>query len=180
MTTFSAWERQHVPRCTQSRTLSISRLLQTKCNSTPLTFFFPATPTTQPRHPTFRTARSSDRTRSSLLLFSSHPAPLSPAAPGSPNLTVPRRRCFNQVGGVTILLDCGWDIHFDTALLEPLREVVKRVDLVLISHPDLEHLGVSDRLDMEGQRGCFVVWLHRERGFLGLDRSDWSCQTRRK
>ncbi|CAM9352390.1 unnamed protein product, partial [Ectocarpus fasciculatus] len=45
------------------------------------------------------------------------------------------------VGGVTILLDCGWDIHFDTALLEPLREVVKRIDLVLISHPDLEHLG---------------------------------------
>lgn len=48
-----------------------------------------------------------------------------------------------QVGGVTILLDCGWDIHFDTELLEPLRDVVKRVDLVLISHPDLEHLGVS-------------------------------------
>ncbi|CAM9498044.1 unnamed protein product, partial [Ectocarpus sp. 4 AP-2014] len=46
-----------------------------------------------------------------------------------------------EVGGVTILLDCGWDIHFDTALLEPLREVVKRIDLVLISHPDLEHLG---------------------------------------
>lgn len=48
-----------------------------------------------------------------------------------------------QVGGVTILLDCGWDIHFETSLLEPLREVVNRVDLVLISHPDLEHLGVS-------------------------------------
>eukprot|EP00752_Nemacystus_decipiens_P006443 g5803.t1 len=46
-----------------------------------------------------------------------------------------------EVGGVTILLDCGWDIHFDPALLEPLREVVKRVDLVLISHSDLEHLG---------------------------------------
>lgn len=47
---------------------------------------------------------------------------------------------------MTILLDCGWDIHFDTALLEPLREVVKRIDLVLISHPDLEHLGVSKRV----------------------------------
>lgn len=41
------------------------------------------------------------------------------------------------------MLDCGWDIHFDTELLEPLRDIVKRVDLVLISHPDLEHLGVS-------------------------------------
>lgn len=43
------------------------------------------------------------------------------------------------------MLDCGWDIHFDTALLEPLRSIVKRVDLVLISHPDLEHLGVRCR-----------------------------------
>ncbi|CAM9131784.1 unnamed protein product, partial [Choristocarpus tenellus] len=46
-----------------------------------------------------------------------------------------------EVGGVTILLDCGWNIHFDTALLEPLLTVVNRIDLVLISHPDLEHLG---------------------------------------
>lgn len=44
------------------------------------------------------------------------------------------------------MLDCGWDIHFDTALLEPLRSVVKRVDLVVISHPDLEHLGVGKNL----------------------------------
>lgn len=46
------------------------------------------------------------------------------------------------------MLDCGWDIYFDTALLEPLRAVVKRIDLVLISHPDLEHLGVSTTLSL--------------------------------
>ncbi len=46
-----------------------------------------------------------------------------------------------KVGGVTILLDCGWDIRFETHLIAPLKEVVKRVDLVLISHSDLEHLG---------------------------------------
>ncbi len=46
-----------------------------------------------------------------------------------------------KVGGVTILLDCGWDIGFGIPLLAPLKEVVKRVDLVLISHSDLEHLG---------------------------------------
>lgn len=65
---------------------------------------------------------------------------------------------------MTILLDCGWDIHFDTALLEPLREVVKRVDLVLISHPDLEHLGVSGWIEM-----VVLLELHRERRFLGTD-----------
>jgi cleavage and polyadenylation specificity factor subunit 2 len=46
-----------------------------------------------------------------------------------------------EVGGVCILLDCGWDIGFDTALLESLREVVPKVDLVLLSQCDLEHLG---------------------------------------
>ncbi|CAN0100547.1 unnamed protein product, partial [Phaeothamnion confervicola] len=46
-----------------------------------------------------------------------------------------------EIGGVRILLDCGWDIHFDLAVLEPLRDVLGRVDLVLISHSDLEHLG---------------------------------------
>jgi cleavage and polyadenylation specificity factor subunit 2 len=46
-----------------------------------------------------------------------------------------------EVGGVTILLDCGWDINFDEQLLAPLAAVVSRIDLVLISHPDLEHMG---------------------------------------
>ncbi|CAM9432532.1 unnamed protein product [Chrysoparadoxa australica] len=46
-----------------------------------------------------------------------------------------------ELRNVTILLDCGWDINFDETLLDPLRDVVKKVDLVLISHLDLEHIG---------------------------------------
>lgn len=70
-----------------------------------------------------------------------HPPTRSPFSNSTRTQPIPLWAVF-QVGGVTILLDCGWDIHFDTALLEPLREVVKKVDLVLISHSDLEHLGV--------------------------------------
>ena len=78
-----------------------------------------------------------------------------------------------QVGGVTILLDCGWDIHFDPALLEPLREVVKRVDLVLISHSDLEHLGV--RPNAQGVRACAcVMWFSWDVGdTFGLGKGSW-------
>lgn len=46
-----------------------------------------------------------------------------------------------EVGDVSILFDCGWDIHFDEKMLEPLAAVISKIDLVLISHPDLEHLG---------------------------------------
>lgn len=38
-------------------------------------------------------------------------------------------------------MDCGWDDNFDVSLLEPLREIIPNIQLVLISHPDLEHLG---------------------------------------
>ncbi|GJQ11305.1 hypothetical protein GpartN1_g3096.t1 [Galdieria partita] len=46
-----------------------------------------------------------------------------------------------EVDDFRILLDCGWNDHFDETLLEPLRRVAPRVDAVLISHPDLYHLG---------------------------------------
>ena len=46
-----------------------------------------------------------------------------------------------EVDGVCILLDCGWDENFDVALLEPLKSVISRIDLVLLSQPDLAHLG---------------------------------------
>jgi cleavage and polyadenylation specificity factor subunit 2 len=46
-----------------------------------------------------------------------------------------------EVDGVCILLDCGWDEKFDVELLEPLRAVVSKIDLVLLSYPDLAHIG---------------------------------------
>ncbi|GFR46474.1 hypothetical protein Agub_g8051 [Astrephomene gubernaculifera] len=46
-----------------------------------------------------------------------------------------------EIDNFTILLDCGWDESFDEALLEPIKRVLPRVDAVLLSHPDLAHLG---------------------------------------
>jgi cleavage and polyadenylation specificity factor subunit 2 len=46
-----------------------------------------------------------------------------------------------ETDGVVILLDCGWDERFDETMLAPLKAVAPRVNLVLISHPDLAHVG---------------------------------------
>ena len=46
-----------------------------------------------------------------------------------------------EIDDFTILLDAGWTEAFDVALLEPLRTVAPNVDIVLISHCDVEHLG---------------------------------------
>jgi len=40
------------------------------------------------------------------------------------------------------LLDCGWDIYFDITKINALLHTqLSRIDLVLITHPDIEHLG---------------------------------------
>lgn len=41
----------------------------------------------------------------------------------------------------TILLDCGWNDAFDETLLAPLKQVISQIDAVLISYPDLAHMG---------------------------------------
>ncbi|KAJ0405265.1 hypothetical protein ATCC90586_009772 [Pythium insidiosum] len=46
-----------------------------------------------------------------------------------------------EIDEVCILLDCGWTDEYDEALLQPLARVASRIDLVLISHPDLAHMG---------------------------------------
>ena len=40
-----------------------------------------------------------------------------------------------------MLLDCGWDDAYDVELLKPLKDVLDRVDCVLLSHPTPDHLG---------------------------------------
>ncbi|CAG8467764.1 8313_t:CDS:10 [Paraglomus occultum] len=42
---------------------------------------------------------------------------------------------------VKILLDCGWNDQFNVEDLKHLRRVAKQVDCLLLSHPDLPHLG---------------------------------------
>uniref|UniRef100_A0ACD5TG03 Uncharacterized protein n=1 Tax=Avena sativa TaxID=4498 RepID=A0ACD5TG03_AVESA len=45
------------------------------------------------------------------------------------------------VDGFRFLLDCGWTDHCDPALLQPLARVAPTIDAVLLSHPDMMHLG---------------------------------------
>eukprot|EP00882_Tetradesmus_deserticola_P025770 GHRQ01028334.1.p4 GENE.GHRQ01028334.1~~GHRQ01028334.1.p4 ORF type:complete len:124 (+),score=33.84 GHRQ01028334.1:433-804(+) len=50
--------------------------------------------------------------------------------------------CFLlKIGRITVLLDCGWNERFDLRLLQPLIQVLPQVDLVLLSHPDTQHVG---------------------------------------
>ncbi|KAJ1528282.1 cleavage and polyadenylation specificity factor subunit 2 [Nowakowskiella sp. JEL0078] len=48
-----------------------------------------------------------------------------------------------QIDEASILLDCGWSDTFDldTPLLSKLELIAPQIDAVLISHPDLDHLG---------------------------------------
>jgi cleavage and polyadenylation specificity factor subunit 2 len=40
-----------------------------------------------------------------------------------------------------VLLDCGWNEEFDESLLQPLKQVIHDIDAVLITHPDIQHMG---------------------------------------
>ena len=51
------------------------------------------------------------------------------------------RTALVEIGSVRILLNCGWDVSFDAALLEPLRDIASKVNLVLLTHHGIEHLG---------------------------------------
>ncbi|KAM7251113.1 hypothetical protein ACFE04_022996 [Oxalis oulophora] len=46
-----------------------------------------------------------------------------------------------SIDGFNLLLDCGWNDHFDPSLLQPLSRVASKIDAVLLSHSDTLHLG---------------------------------------
>ncbi|OWM75610.1 cleavage and polyadenylation specificity factor subunit 2 [Punica granatum] len=46
-----------------------------------------------------------------------------------------------SIDGFNFLVDCGWNDHFDTSLLQPLSRVASNIDAVLLSHSDTLHLG---------------------------------------
>ncbi|KAM0066004.1 putative metallo-beta-lactamase, cleavage and polyadenylation specificity factor 2 [Helianthus debilis subsp. tardiflorus] len=46
-----------------------------------------------------------------------------------------------SIDGFNILIDCGWNDHFDPSLLQPLSRIGSRIDAVLLSHSDTLHLG---------------------------------------
>jgi len=50
--------------------------------------------------------------------------------------------CFLlTIDNYNILLDCGWNEAFDDSQLTALKKIVPDVDCVLLSHPDVAHLG---------------------------------------
>ena len=46
-----------------------------------------------------------------------------------------------DIGGRTLLLDCGWDERFDTDALLHVADALPRVDAVLLTHGSLAHVG---------------------------------------
>uniref|UniRef100_UPI00358E8751 cleavage and polyadenylation specificity factor subunit 2 n=1 Tax=Myxine glutinosa TaxID=7769 RepID=UPI00358E8751 len=46
-----------------------------------------------------------------------------------------------QVDEFRFLLECGWDEHFSMDVIDTLRRYIYQVDAVLVSHPDMLHLG---------------------------------------
>ncbi|KAJ6425018.1 hypothetical protein OIU84_025731 [Salix udensis] len=46
-----------------------------------------------------------------------------------------------SIDGFNLLIDCGWNDHFDPSLLQPLSKVASKIDAVLISYGDMLHLG---------------------------------------
>ncbi|EFA82503.1 beta-lactamase domain-containing protein [Heterostelium album PN500] len=46
-----------------------------------------------------------------------------------------------EIDEFTILLDCGWNHSLDLSILEPLKAVANKIDAILLSYPDIEHLG---------------------------------------
>ncbi|GJV04659.1 cleavage and polyadenylation specificity factor subunit 2 isoform X1 [Tanacetum coccineum] len=46
-----------------------------------------------------------------------------------------------SIDGFNLLIDCGWNDHFDPQLLIPLSRVASTIDAVLLSHSDTLHLG---------------------------------------
>lgn len=46
-----------------------------------------------------------------------------------------------ELDGLNILLDCGWNSSFDPAFLNNLAGVASSIHVILLSHPDITHLG---------------------------------------
>ena len=46
-----------------------------------------------------------------------------------------------QVDECKLLLDCGWDDTLSLSLIRRLNKHLKTIDAVLITHPDISHLG---------------------------------------
>ncbi|KAF5840626.1 beta-lactamase-like protein [Dunaliella salina] len=46
-----------------------------------------------------------------------------------------------EIDNVTLLMNCGWSEQFDEQLLEPVISKLPHVDAVVLTHPDVYHVG---------------------------------------
>ena len=46
-----------------------------------------------------------------------------------------------EVDGFNFLLDCGWDEKLSPEFIKNLEKIIPKVDAVLLSYPDIAHLG---------------------------------------
>jgi hypothetical protein len=71
-----------------------------------------------------------------------------------------------------VLLDCGWTEAMDPAVLEPLRRVAPQVRGVLITHPDLTHMGALPYVEKPKPKTknfcnpCFFLFVKRVLYFI--------------
>ncbi|KAF6032670.1 Cpsf100 [Bugula neritina] len=61
-----------------------------------------------------------------------------------------------QIDDFNLLLDCGWDEDFTEEKLQPLISVCGKLDAVLLTYPDLYHLGAIPYLVGKGHLTCPV------------------------
>ena len=47
-----------------------------------------------------------------------------------------------EVDQFTFLLDCGWDPNFSQDIVVQLKKYAHKIDAVLLSHPDILHIGL--------------------------------------
>lgn len=62
-----------------------------------------------------------------------------------------------RLGGLTVLLNCGWTESFDPKLLSPLIPHLPDLDLILLTHADLKHLGAIPYILSKHNVKCPVV-----------------------
>ncbi|EGG15314.1 beta-lactamase domain-containing protein [Cavenderia fasciculata] len=62
-----------------------------------------------------------------------------PLCGGAGQITPP---CYLlEIDNFCILLDCGWNAKLDISLLDELKKVANKVDAILLTYPDTEHIG---------------------------------------
>lgn len=62
-----------------------------------------------------------------------------------------------KIGGLTVLLNCGWNVGLDPELLNPLLPHLSELDLIVLTHADIKHLGALPYLLGKHPITCPVI-----------------------